>query len=121
MALRCFIVDDSLHFLEAAQSLLERDGFTVVGVASTIEEALRLVEDAEPDVVLIDVNLGRQSGLDLARRMHRETTVDESKVVLISTHAEEDLAELVRDVPAAAFLSKSDVSAGAILRILHHA
>jgi hypothetical protein len=44
--------------------------------------------------------------------------VDQSKVVLISTHAEEDLAELVENTPAAAFLSKSQLSAGAIRRIL---
>ncbi len=40
MALRCFLVDDSTHFLEAASTLLEREGIAVVGVASTIGEAL---------------------------------------------------------------------------------
>ena len=38
MGLRCFIVDDSTDFLEAARSRLESDGLTVVGVASTIEQ-----------------------------------------------------------------------------------
>ncbi|MEU4605559.1 response regulator [Kribbella sp. NPDC023972] len=118
MALRCFIVDDSTHFLGAARALLERDGFAVIGVASTIAEALEHVEGAEPDVVLVDVNLGSESGLDLASRIHDETNVDQSKVVLISTHSEEDLAELVENAPAAAFLSKSQLSAGAIRRIL---
>jgi DNA-binding NarL/FixJ family response regulator len=118
MALRCFIVDDSTHFLEAAQTLLERDGLSVVGVASTIDQALRQVDDAEPDVVLVDVDLGDESGFDLARRFQQETSVDQSRVILISTHAEEDVAELVGGAPAAAFLSKSDLSAHAIRRIL---
>jgi DNA-binding NarL/FixJ family response regulator len=118
MLLRCFIVDDSPHFLTAAQALLEREGCAVVGVASTTEEALRHVPDADPDVVLVDVDLGSESGFDLARRFQRETTVDQSRVILISTYAEEDLGELLGAAPAAAFLPKSQLSAGAIRRIL---
>ncbi|TCO39037.1 response regulator receiver domain-containing protein [Kribbella antiqua] len=118
MALRCFIVDDSPHFLAAAQTLLERDGFAVVGVAGSSEEALRRVEDAEPDVVLVDVDLGGESGFDLVRRFERETSLDQSRVILISTYTEEDLGDLVQSAPAAAFLSKSSLSAGAIRGIL---
>jgi two-component system, NarL family, nitrate/nitrite response regulator NarL len=118
MALRCFIVDDSPNFLAAAQTLLERDGFAVVGVASTTDEALRRAEDAEPDVVLVDVDLGDESGFELVRRLHRETSLDQSRVILISTYAEEDLGDLVRSAPAAAYLSKSRLSGDAIRGIL---
>ena len=118
MPLRCFIVDDSTHFLEAARARLEHGGLVVVGVATSIEQALRTVDDAEPDVVLVDVNLGSESGLDLAQRMQRSTNVDLSKVILISTRTEEELADLLRAVPAAAFLSKTELSAVAIRRIL---
>lgn len=118
MVLRCFIVDDSPPFLAAAQALLEREGCAVVGVAGTTEEALHRVREAEPDVVLVDVDLGRESGFDVARRFQQETTVDQSKVILISTYAEEDVWELLGGAPAAAFLSKSQLSADAIRRIL---
>jgi DNA-binding NarL/FixJ family response regulator len=118
MALRCFIVDDSPHFQAAARNLLERDGLAVVGVASTTDEALRRVEGADPDVVLVDVDLGDESGFELVRRFQRETSLDRSRVILISTYAEEDLGELVRSAPAAAYLSKSRLSADAIRRIL---
>lgn len=118
MALRCFIVDDSTPFLDAARALLEGDGFSVIGVATTIEQALRQVPDTEPDVVLVDVDLGGESGFDLARRFELETNLHPSKVILISTHAEEDIAELIESVPAAAYLPKSRLSASAIRRIL---
>jgi len=118
MATRCFIVDDSPHFLEAARAVLEPDGFAVVGVASTIEQALRALDVARPDVVLVDVQLGSESGVDLARRIRRETTVDPSKVILISTHTEEDLVDLISTVPAAGFLAKTELSPGAVRRIL---
>jgi ActR/RegA family two-component response regulator len=63
--LRCLIVDDSQDFLVAVTRYLERDGFTVVGVASTIAEAQRSVEALCPDVTLVDVYLGSESGFDL--------------------------------------------------------
>jgi DNA-binding NarL/FixJ family response regulator len=98
--------------------LLTGEGLEIVGVASTAEEALRGVERAEPDVVLIDVELGQDSGFDLARRFQQETGVDSSRVIMISTHAEEDIAELMPAAAAAAFLSKSRLSAHAIRQIL---
>ena len=118
MALRCVIVDDNPQFLDAARAFLEREGLVVVGVASTVADALRSVQDIKPDVVLVDVNLGNESGFDLARRIQSETTLDPSTVILISTHAEDDLADLVADAPAAGFLSKSRLSADAIREIL---
>jgi DNA-binding NarL/FixJ family response regulator len=118
MALRCVIVDDSPLFLDAARGLLEREGIVVVGVASTAADALRRVEDLKPDVVLVDVNLGNESGFDLARRIQSETSLEPSRVILISTHAEDDLADLIAAAPAAAFLSKVHLSADAIRGIL---
>ena len=66
MALRCLLVDDSTHFLEAASKLLEAQGLAVVGVASTSAEALTRVRELEPDVTIVDVDLNGESGFDLA-------------------------------------------------------
>ena len=118
MALRCFIVDDSPHFVDAARALLERGGLRVIGVASTTEEALRRVEELKPDVVLVDIELGQESGFELARRFQSETTLDRSKVILISTYAEEDLEDMVTAAPVAAFLSKSHLSVRVIREIV---
>ncbi len=104
MALRCLIVDDSPYFLQSARALLEREGTAVVGVASTGAEALRRAEELQPDVTLLDVELGGESGFDLARRLQRETTLKPSSVILISTYAEEDFADLITASPAAGFL-----------------
>ena len=118
MPLRCLIVDDNRCFLDAASGLLEREGVAVVGVASTIAEAVRRVQELKPDVALVDVELGNESGFDLARRIHSETTLDSSRVILISTHADEDIANVITGAPAAAFLCKSRLSARAIREIL---
>jgi two-component system nitrate/nitrite response regulator NarL len=118
MALRCLIVDDSPHFLEAARALLEREGIAVVGVASTGAEAVRRAVELQPDVTLLDVDLGNESGFDLARRLQSETSLEPSSVILISTYDEDDFANLVTASPVAGFLSKSDLSARAIDEIL---
>jgi DNA-binding NarL/FixJ family response regulator len=117
--LRCLIVDDSSSFLEAAQPMLEREGLSVVGIASSGNEALRLAEESRPDVVLVDISLGKESGFEVARRLVADTEDGGSKVILISTHSEADFADLIAKSPAIGFLPKSDLSADAIRRMLN--
>jgi CheY-like chemotaxis protein len=116
--LRCLIVDDSLRFLDAARGLLEGQGVAVVGVASTAAEALRRVEELRPDVTLLDLDLGGESGLELARRLHGQAGPAPAPVILISTHAEQDYAELIAASPAIGFLPKTALSADAIRGLL---
>jgi DNA-binding NarL/FixJ family response regulator len=116
--IRLLIVDDNQSFLDAARVLLEREGLTVAGVASTSAEALREAETLRPDIVLVDISLGEESGFDLARRLVDDELGDEAAVVLISTHAEEDVSDLIAASPVAGFLPKAELSASAIRRIV---
>jgi CheY-like chemotaxis protein len=116
--LRCLIVDDSRRFLEAARGLLERQGVAVVGVASNSAEALQRAVDLRPDVTLLDIDLGGESGLELARRLHGQAGQASAPVILISTHAEQDYAELIAASPAIGFLPKTTLSADAIRDLL---
>jgi len=113
MAVRCVIVDDNRGFLEAARTLLEREGLTIAGVASTSADALRQAETLQPDVVLVDVSLGDESGFELARRLVADHARG-APVILISTRSQADLADAIARSPAAGFLSKSELSADAI-------
>jgi CheY-like chemotaxis protein len=115
MVLRCLLVDDSPRFLDAARGLLEGQGVAVVGVASTGAEALRRVEELRPDVTLVDIDLGGESGLELAGRLvGLPGGAAASPVILISTHAEQDYADLIAASPAVGFLPKTALSARAI-------
>jgi CheY-like chemotaxis protein len=116
--LRCLIVDDSPRFRDAARGLLERQGITVVGVASNSAEALQRAEELRPDVTLLDIDLGGESGLELARRLHDQPGPAPAPVILISTHAEQDYAELIAASPAVGFLPKTALSAAAIRDLL---
>jgi CheY-like chemotaxis protein len=118
MGLRCLVVDDSPHFLAAACGLLEQQGITVAGVASTGAEALRQAADLHPDVVLMDIDLGGESGLELSHRLHDAGGSAAPPVILISTHPEEDYDELIAASPAIGFIPKISLSAGAIRDLL---
>jgi DNA-binding NarL/FixJ family response regulator len=117
VTLRCVIVDDSASFLEAARELLVQEGVEVVATAENSADAIPLVEKLSPDVTLVDVDLGDESGFDLAQRL----SALGSNVILISTHAEEDLAQLIQASPALAFVSKTRLSAHAISEVLDRA
>ncbi len=113
--LNCLIVDDNASFLEAASALLEREGVAVTGVASTSEQALRLAGELHPDVILVDITLGAESGLTLARRLVDDEP--DASVILISTHSAADFADLIAELPVAGFVSKAELSAAAIERL----
>ncbi len=121
MTLRCVIVDDSPVVLRAARELLGREGVAVVGVATTSDEAVSLMEELDPDVMLVDIGLGRESGFDLARRLAQTGAAAGSRIIMISTHNEADFEHLIAASPAIDFLPKSDLSAPAIHRLLARA
>jgi DNA-binding NarL/FixJ family response regulator len=117
MTLRSLLVDDNSRFLAAARELLEREGIEVVGIASAIEDATRLADALRPDVCLVDIDLGDESGFDLARQLAAQG--DRSpRVVLISAYPERDFIDMIADSPAIGFLPKPELSATRIRAIL---
>jgi len=120
MSIRCLLVDDNDAFLEVASVLLQREGLTVVGVASNSSEALQKARALRPDVILVDIGLGDESGFDLARLLAEDGQGGRAEVILISARAETDYVELITESPAAGFLVKSELSARAIGQILGH-
>ena len=115
--LTCLVVDDSPEFLEAAGQLLAYDGVTVVGVAQTSDEAVNEALTRQPDLALVDVDLGAESGFDVARRL-ADLPDGGPSVILISAESGSELAELVDTSGALGFVSKTDLSGDAIRRIL---
>jgi CheY-like chemotaxis protein len=111
--LRSLIVDDNRDFLRVISLLLDGDGIDVVGVASSSAEAIAQVRELQPDVVLVDIKLGPECGFVLAREL-ASSADSAASVILISTYAERDFADLIADSPAAGFVSKARLSGDAI-------
>ena len=126
MPLRCLLVDDNDAFLETARTLLERQGVQVAGVASNIAGALQQARALRPDVVLVDIGLGEESGFELARLLAadgqdgQDSQRVRADVILISAQAERDYVDLIAESPAAGFLHKPELSAQRIRQLLGH-
>jgi DNA-binding NarL/FixJ family response regulator len=116
--MRCLIIDDSPNFLDAARNLLECQGIRVVGTASNSAEALVLIDHLRPDVTLVDVNLGDESGFELTERLHSDVRPEPSPVILISTYAEQDIADMIAASAAVGFICKSSLSCDTIRDLL---
>lgn len=110
------LVDDQAPFREAARAVLERvKGFELVAEADSGEQAVEMVDQAKPDLVLMDINMGGISGIEAARLI-TEAHPD-LMVILLSTYLVEDLPPDVRTSGAAAYVHKEDLS-GRVLRRL---
>lgn len=120
MSLRCLIVDDSAFFLEEAAALLRREGLVVAGFASNMQEALERARELQPDIALVDISLGSESGFEVARRLV-EADAAGLDVILISAHDEGDFADLIEEAPIAGFVAKSELSLAAIRRLVESA
>ena len=69
MSLRLVLIEDHQALREGLELLLGREGCEVVGTAGTAGEGLELIERLEPDVSLVDIRLGEESGIDLTRQL----------------------------------------------------
>lgn len=119
--MRCLIIDDSADFRDAARDMLVRAGIDVVGTAASRAEGLARYGELRPDVTLVDVDLGADSGFDVARALFDADSgpdADAPAVILISTHSEQDFADLIEESPALGFIPKFALSANAIRALL---
>jgi len=69
LSLRLVLVEDHLALREGLELLLGREGCTVVGTAGSLDEGEALIARTEPDVAVVDIRLGEESGIELTRRL----------------------------------------------------
>jgi DNA-binding NarL/FixJ family response regulator len=103
---RVLIVDDQLPFREASRMVVEMtDGFEVSGEAENGEQAIALVEELKPDLVLMDVQMPGIDGIETTRRI---TSVPHPPVVIVmSTHESGDYVDMATAAGAVGFVPKS--------------
>lgn len=121
MPVRCLIVDDSQDFLRSASNLLNREGLSVVGVASTGAQAYRACRELKPEVVLLDIDLGEETGFEVARQLTGQADSEQPRVILVSSYSADDFEDMIADSPAVSFLPKGSLSGTAIRGILARA
>lgn len=87
--IRVVIIDDHPVVLQGIQSLLSQyPDIHVVGEAGNSSAALELINEGSPDVVLLDIRLADQNGLDIARQIYRSQV--KSRVIILTSHEDEE-------------------------------
>ena len=92
--LRVVLVDDHPVYREGLARLLSQSGVEVVAQAGNGPDALSIVEEAAPDVVVMDLNMPGMSGVDVTRKLVQRNPA--SRVLIVSVSAqEEDVTEAI--------------------------
>ncbi len=108
------IVDDHAAFRASAKTLLQDEGFQVIGEAEDGRSGLELAGALDPDLVLLDVALPDLSGLEVAERLAESR----SKVVLVSSRDPRDFGARFRRTSAVGFIPKDDLSGETLKELL---
>jgi DNA-binding NarL/FixJ family response regulator len=110
------VVDDHPTFRKTARTLLESEGFDVVGEAVDGASAIEAAASLQPDVVLLDVYLPDMEGFDVARALKRNG--NPTAVILTSSRDSRDFGPLVERSGARGFIAKADLSGPALAALL---
>ena len=113
------VVDDHESFRRAASELLSAAGFSVVGHATTGEEALEQAETLRPDVVLLDIQLADEGldGFDVAERL-AASSYPAPTVVLVSSRDASSYGVRLTEAPVRGFIPKSRLSGDALAALI---
>jgi NarL family two-component system response regulator YdfI len=91
--IRIVVVDDHMVVREGLRTMLEvagaEEGFVLVGEAEDGEVALRIIEEMQPDVVLMDLRMPGMDGLEVIERIH--ATLPQVAMVILTTYNEDEL------------------------------
>ncbi len=110
------IVDDQPPFRAAARAVVDRvSGFELVAEAESGEDAVTIVDELMPDLVLMDINMGELDGIEATRLItdaHPAT-----RIILVSTYAPDDLPANARTSGAIAYVNKEELSPRVVRRL----
>lgn len=103
-SVRVVVVDDTDHVREMLSSMLALDGFNVVGEARSGEEAIGLVSDQKPDVVVMDYSMPGMDGLEATRQIR--SAMPKQSIILYTAYVDDPLKKAASEAGAALVVGK---------------
>jgi DNA-binding NarL/FixJ family response regulator len=103
--MKILLVDDHALIRAGLANLLTQNNHEVVAEASTSSQASALINTHKPEIVLVDINLGTSSGIDLIKEIKKSGAA--SKFVVLTMHDDTQTLESAKDAGAIAFVTKS--------------
>ena len=103
--MKILIVDDHELIRAGLSDALTKNGFEIIGEASSVAQGLAMLNQYKPEITLVDVNLGAASGIDLIEQAI--ALKSESKFIVVTMHDDAATLDLAKKAGSAAFVTKS--------------
>ena len=103
--IQVMVVDDSVTVRKVTSRLLERQGMDVI-VAKDGIEAIAMLQEKRPDVMLLDIEMPRMDGFEVARQVRRDDRLHELPIIMISSRTGEKHQEHAAELGVNSFLGK---------------
>lgn len=110
------VADDSDEILKQCEGLLSAEGYQVF-VAGDGTEALRLIREEHPDVVVLDLLMPRMTGFDVLREIRQDERVKDTIVLAISSVYKDNILEFLHQLGAQGFLDKAQLEESLAFRV----
>jgi CheY-like chemotaxis protein len=110
---KVLVVDDEPDIVYVVRVILRSAGFDVVAAAS-VDEALAQVAEDEPDLILLDLRLGKEEGWRLLETLHDDGRTARIPIVIVTAHGGRDSADRATRNGARGFLTKPFVASNLV-------
>jgi DNA-binding NarL/FixJ family response regulator len=102
--IRIVVVDDSPFSVAMISNILTENGFTVVGSANGLEEAVQAVNELKPDLVTMDMTMPGANGIECTRAIHK--IKPDQKVIIISSMMDEEILHNAKKAKICGYIQK---------------
>ena len=113
---KALVADDAEGVLKQCEKILAAAGFQVLLAADGIE-ALRLIRDEHPDIVILDLLMPRMTGFDVLREIRADERVKDTVVLAISSVYKDNILSFLHQLGAQGFLDKTQIEDSLAFRV----
>jgi len=108
MPIRIVLAEDHVLVRQGLKSLLDREGYQVVGEGSDGQEAMKHVATLQPDIAIMDISMPLMNGINAAREIHRSSP--KTKAIVLTQHDEDEYVSEALDAGVKGYVLKSQVA-----------
>lgn len=116
MARKVFIVEDDKFLMDAYKEKLVRQGYEI-DTALDGEEALKKIPEFQPDLIILDLVLPKQDGLQVLEKLKSNPSTSQFPVVIASNLDRRDAKERANELGCVDYLTKSDISLEKLIEV----
>jgi len=113
---KALVADDAELILKLCEKILSAAGFQVLLAADGIE-ALRLIRDEHPDIVILDLLMPRMTGFDVLREVRADERIKDTVVLAISSVYKDNILSFLHQLGAQGFLDKAQIEESLAFRV----